>query len=77
MGRELSSERNYSEKVASEIDEQVHGFLMHAYETAQKILKNNKAALAKIADTLIQKETLEQDEFYNLLKPYKIRPIAA
>jgi cell division protease FtsH len=76
LGREMS-ERNYSEKVASEIDEQVHGFLMHAYETAQKILKNNKAALKKIADTLMQKETLEQDEFYGLLKPYKIRPIVA
>ena len=76
LGREMS-ERNYSEKVASEIDEQVHGFLMHAYETAKKILKAHQPALKKIADTLIQKETLEQDEFYGLLKPYKIRPIVA
>jgi cell division protease FtsH len=77
LGRELSSERNYSEKVASEIDEQVHAFLMHAYETAQKTLKTHKMALKKIADTLMEKETLEQDEFYNLLKPFKIRPVAA
>jgi cell division protease FtsH len=77
MGREMGGGQNYSEKVASEIDEQIHAFLMHAYETAQKILKSNKAALKKIADTLMQKETLEHDEFYALLKPYKIRPIAA
>jgi cell division protease FtsH len=77
LGREISSERNYSEKVASEIDEQVHGFLMHAYETAQRILKAHKAALKKIADTLIQKETLEHEEFYALLKQYRIKPIAA
>jgi cell division protease FtsH len=77
LGREIGSERNYSEKVASEIDEQIHAFLMHAYETAQKILKTNKAALKKIAETLIAKETLEHDEFYDLLRPYKLKPIAA
>jgi cell division protease FtsH len=76
LGREMS-ERNYSEKVASEIDEQIHSFLMHAYDTAQRILKTNKLALKKIADTLIQKETLEHEEFYSLLKPFKIKPITA
>ena len=76
LGREMS-ERNYSEKVASEIDEQIHSFLMHAYDTAQRILKANKLALKKIADTLVQKETLEHEEFYALLKPFKIKPITA
>jgi cell division protease FtsH len=75
LGREMT-ERNYSEKVASEIDEQVHAFLMHAYDTAQKILKTNKAALKKIADTLIAQETLEHDEFYELLKPFKLKLVA-
>jgi cell division protease FtsH len=77
LGREIAGERNYSEKVASEIDEQVHAFLMHAYETAQRVLKANKAALKKLADTLMDKETLEQDEFYAVLKPFKIRPVPA
>ena len=43
----------------------------------KKILKTHKPALKKIADVLLQKETLEQDEFANLLKPFKIKPIAA
>ncbi len=77
LGREISMEKNYSERVASEIDEQVRGFVMHAYEIAKKILKSHKSALKKIADTLIQKETLEQEEFYGLLKPFKIKPIPA
>ena len=77
LGREMTSERNYSEKVAAEIDAQVHGFISRAYDMAEKILKMHKPALKKIADTLIQKETLEQEEFYNLLKPFKIKPIAA
>ena len=77
LGREITSERDYSEKVAAEIDAQVHNFIQHAYETAVKILKSNKRALKKIADTLIQKETLEQEEFYGILKPFNIKPIPA
>jgi cell division protease FtsH len=77
LGREISAEKDYSERVAGEIDAEVHGFINHAYQIAEKILRAHKAALKKIADTLMQKETLEQDEFYGLLKPYKIKPIPA
>jgi len=77
LGREISAEKDYSEKIAAEIDGEVHKFISHAYQTAEKILKSHKSALKKVADTLIQKETLEQDEFYGLLKPYKIKPVAA
>ncbi|HVN26571.1 MAG TPA: ATP-dependent zinc metalloprotease FtsH [Candidatus Paceibacterota bacterium] len=77
LGREISSEKDYSEEVAAEIDKQVRGFLTHAYQTAERILKTHKAALKKVADTLVEKETLEGDEFYGLLKPYKLKPITA
>jgi len=74
LGRDIGESRDYSEKVASDIDVQVSKFLMHAYDTAEKILKLHKAALKKIADTLIEKETLEHDDFYATLKPFKIKP---
>ncbi len=77
LGREISAERDYSEKIAAEIDDEVKGFIAHAYDTAEKILKGHKPALKKIADALIQKETLEHEEFYDILKPFKIKPIAA
>ncbi len=77
LGREISSEKDYSDEVAAKIDAEVHGFISHSYDIAEKILKAHKAALKKIADTLIQKETLEQEEFYALLKPYKLKPIRA
>jgi cell division protease FtsH len=76
LGREISTERNYSEKVAAEIDDQVKLFIMRAYEMAQKILKTEKPALVKIADSLMEKETLEHEEFYELLKPFKIKPVS-
>jgi cell division protease FtsH len=77
LGQEISNEKNYSERVASEIDEQVRKFLMHSYDIAERILKTHKTALKKIADTLIEKEVLEQDDFNAVLKPFKIKPIAA
>lgn len=76
LGREISTEKNYSEKVAAEIDDQVKIFIMRAYEMAQKILKAEKTALIKIADSLKEKETLEHDEFYEILKPFKIKPVS-
>jgi cell division protease FtsH len=76
LGGQISSDRNYSDRVASDIDEQVRKFVMHACETAERVLKVQKTALKTIADTLIEKETLEQDDFYALLKPFKIKPIA-
>lgn len=77
LGQEVSNDKNYSERVASEIDEQVRKLLMHSHDIAEKILKANKNALKKIADTLIEKEVLEQDDFNAVLKPFKIKPIAA
>ncbi|MDO8537014.1 MAG: ATP-dependent zinc metalloprotease FtsH [bacterium] len=77
LGREISTEKNYSEEVAAEIDKEVKNFLAQAYETAEKVLKVHKNALKKIAQTLIEKETLEREEFENLLKPFKIKPMMA
>jgi len=74
LGREISTDKNYSEKVAAEIDSEVKKFIAYAYKTAQSVLKKHKNALKKIASTLIEKETLEQEDFYGLLKPFKIKP---
>lgn len=75
LGREIATEKNYSEKIAAKIDEEVQKILKRAYDTAVRVLAENKAALRKIAETLIEKETLEQEEFYALIKPFKIKPV--
>lgn len=76
LGREIVTEKNYSEEVAAKIDAEIRKFIANAYETAQKIITSHKQALKKIAMTLIEKESLEQEEFYELLKPFKIKQIA-
>jgi cell division protease FtsH len=68
LGREIHEQRNYSEKVAEEIDNEVKSLIQRAYSTAKKILSENKERLKLIAERLIAKETIEEDEFAALLK---------
>ena len=68
LGREIHEQRNYSEKVAEEIDDEVKTLIQGAYDTAKKILSKNKERLKLIAERLLAKETIEEAEFEALLK---------
>ena len=67
LGKEISEQRNYSEEVAKDIDEEVRKFIIQAEARAFKILKQNKKSLEKIAKTLIKKETIERQEYEKLI----------
>ena len=60
---ELGIEKNYSESVAQMIDSEIKKFLTSAYETAKKIITGQRKKLNEIAMRLIEKETIERDEF--------------
>lgn len=60
-------EREYSEKVASEVDAEVARIIHEAHKKAEDILKKHKTALDSIAKALIEKETIERDEFEQIL----------
>jgi cell division protease FtsH len=68
LGKEMSEEKNYSEATAKEIDMEVSRFIDDAYKTAERIITEKKETLERIAKTLLEKETLEQEEFNELLK---------
>jgi cell division protease FtsH len=68
LGREIHEQRNYGDKVADEIDNEVKALIQHAYDTAKKILTENKERLKLVAEHLIAKETIEEAEFEALLK---------
>jgi cell division protease FtsH len=68
LGREINEEKNYSEATAKEIDAEVSHFIDDAYKTSEKILNEKKETLKRIAETLLEKETLEQEAFNELLK---------
>ncbi len=67
LGKEISEQRNYSEKVAAQIDEEVERFIKDAENEARKILMKRRSLLEKIAKTLIEKETIEREEFEELI----------
>ncbi|MEK7178094.1 MAG: cell division protein FtsH, partial [Patescibacteria group bacterium] len=71
-----ATEKNYSEKIAAEIDKEVKSFIDKAFETAKKIIISRKEILKAIAQKLIEKETLEREEFENLIKGFKLKPVA-
>jgi cell division protease FtsH len=72
LGREISEQRDYGEKIAQEIDEEVQNIILRAYSTTKKILTEHKAKLKQIATELIAKETLEEpalNELFHGLTP--------
>lgn len=63
LGREISEQRNYSDEIAYEIDKEVRSIIDNAYTRAKKILAEHKDKLQEVSELLLQKETLEGDEF--------------
>ncbi len=77
LGREMTTEKNYSEDVAKAIDGEVQKFIANAHKTAQKIIQTRRKVLDVIAKVLLEKETIEQDEFAELMKQHNTKPIIA
>lgn len=67
LGKEISEQRNYSEAVANKIDNEVEKFILNAEKTATEIVSKRKELLSKIAKTLVEKETIERDEFEKIM----------
>ena len=66
LGKEIHEQRDYSEKIAEEIDKEVAGFIENAYKSAEKIVKENMSKLEEIVALLIKKEIIEKEEFDKL-----------
>lgn len=69
LGREISEQRDYSDKVAEDIDAEVHNIIERAHTVARDILTENKAKLIQIAERLIAEETLEGKSLDALFDP--------
>lgn len=72
LGREISEERDYSEQTAQSIDLEVSKFLDNALKTAEKILMERKPILDSIAASLLERETIEKDEFDAIVRGEKL-----
>jgi cell division protease FtsH len=74
LGREISEQRDYGDKIADEIDEEVHAIIQRAYKNAKKILSANKAKLKQLAEELIAHETLDEPDLDKIFKDLMPQP---
>ena len=77
LGREISEQRDYGDKVAQDIDEEVHNIIQRAYTVAKQILTKNKAKLKEIAEQLMIRETLEEDDLNKLFEGLTPHPASS
>lgn len=70
LGKEISSQKDYSEKTAELIDDEVEKIIMTSYKEAKQILEDNRLLLDKTAEALLEKETIETAELKVLVKEY-------
>ena len=68
LGKEIHEQRNYSEKVAADIDAEVDRIIKEALAQSVDLINKNREKLNKIAKKLIESETIEKDEFKELMK---------
>jgi cell division protease FtsH len=76
LGREITQHRDYSEETAIRIDEQVKKLVQGGYDTAAGIIDERAEALAKIAETLLEREILDGDEVMQIIKGETLAPFA-
>jgi cell division protease FtsH len=67
MGRDIMAERDFSEKTAAAIDNEVRLLVEQAYRRAKDVLVGNRHVLNALAEMLVEKETVDSDELQNLL----------
>ena len=68
LGREIVTAKDYSEELANEVDEEVRKFIRKAYKKAETILKKKRKILDKLAETLLEKEIIEKEEFEKIIR---------
>ena len=67
LGREMSAEPDYSEEIAREIDDEIRRIIEEAHETATRVLNEHIDELHRISMILIERETIDKDQFERLL----------
>ncbi len=75
LGRELSAEKDYSDTTGTLIDSEVNAFIKKSFDAAKKIITTHRNVLDKIANVLMEKETLEQEEFNAIIKGFNLKEV--
>jgi cell division protease FtsH len=76
LGRDIASERDFSEETAAVIDDEVSQLVAEAYRRAKDVLLGNKHILDKLANMLVDKETVDSEELQDLLATNDVKMAA-
>ena len=76
LGRDIMSERDFSEETASTIDDEVRNLVDQAYRRAKDVLVSNRLVLDEIAQRLVDKETVDSDELQEILNTNEVKMAA-
>lgn len=76
LGRDISSERNFSEETAAAIDEEVSKLVDEAYSRAKQVLTENCSVLDQLAKMLVERETVDAEELQELLSGSDVKMAA-
>ena len=71
LGRDMHEDRNYSEEVAAQIDQEVRSIMDDCYKVAYEILMENREMLDRIAKALLESESIEREQFLSLMQGAK------
>jgi cell division protease FtsH len=75
LGRDFVTRKNYSEKTAEQIDGEVKRLLSELYAAAKTLLSDNRPLLDRIAEALLERETLETADLKRLLDGQTLPPL--
>nr|YP_009394205.1 Cell division protein FTSH [Rhodomela confervoides]ARW62767.1 Cell division protein FTSH [Rhodomela confervoides] len=70
LGRGMGNLNEYSDEIAVKIDTQIKIIVEECHQKTLKIIKNNRVIIDKLVDVLIEKETIDGQEFRNIIKQY-------
>jgi cell division protease FtsH len=76
LGRDIASDRDFSDETASAIDEEVRSLVDQAYRRAKEVLVNNRSILDQLAQMLIEKETVDAEELQDILSSNDVKMAA-
>jgi cell division protease FtsH len=75
LGREIQKHRDYSEKTAVDIDEEIRVIISQAMNRAEKILRDNIGLLHSLSKELLEREILDSDEIERIIKGEELPPV--
>ncbi|SKB15733.1 ATP-dependent zinc metalloprotease FtsH 2 [Planktothrix sp. PCC 11201] len=70
LGRDFATRTEYSNEIASRIDGQIRSIAEHCYQQACQIIRENRAVIDRLVDLLIEKESIDGDEFRQIVAEY-------